>query len=159
MTISCRLGKKLCILTVTYYQMKSPLTHIISLAVIVLLFSCGEGHVITNNAVELQEVKYNQSHDYCVVTYTLDVGARGTRLYKSLLKTENLDGNLLEENIPTGVSDIKWLDNRTASVQYNSWLESRNATGNEELIPLFEKQDTVQVGEIRFIVTSRKDSR
>jgi len=139
--------------------MKSPLIQVIGLVVILLLFGCGEDHVITNNAVELQELKYNGSHDYCIVTYSLDVGARGSRLYRSLLKTENLDGNLLEGHLPTGVTGIRWLDNRTASVEYDSWIESQSATGNRELIPLFQKQDTVQVGEIKFIVTSRKDRR
>ncbi|RZL06893.1 MAG: hypothetical protein EOO89_23835 [Pedobacter sp.] len=139
--------------------MKFPLFQVVGLAVVLLLLGCGEDHVITNNAVELRELKYNGSHDYCIVTYSLDVGARGSRLYRTLLKTENLDGNLLEGHLPTGVANISWLDNRTASVEYNSWLESHNATGNRKLIPMFERQDTVQVGEIKFIVTSRKDSR
>jgi len=139
--------------------MKFPSVQVIGSVVTLLLFGCGEDHVITNNAVELQELKYNPSRDYCIVTYSLDVGARGSSLYRTLLKTENLDGNLLEGHLPTGLTNIKWLDNRTAIVGYDSWLESHNASGNRGLIALFQKQDTVQVGEIKFIVTSRKDSR
>jgi hypothetical protein len=121
------------------------------------LFGCGEDHLITNTAVEILELKYNAAHDYCIAMYSLDIGARGSRIYKSLMKTERLDENLFEGNIPTGIKDINWLDDSTVSVKYDSFLERANATGNSKLIPMFERQDTVQVGQIRFIVVARNE--
>lgn len=121
----------------------------------VTLVSCDKTHSITNDAVEVRELKYNPKHDYCFVTYLLDVGVRGTKLYKSILKTSELDGNLLQGHLPTGVSVIKWQSNRIAEIEYNSWLENRSASGNRRIIPLFESQDTILVGEIKFIITSR----
>ena len=120
------------------YPMRHPHIHVIYFLIFFALISCGEDHVITNNAVEIQEIEYNRSRDYCLVTYVLDVGARGTGLYKSIVRTEDLNDNLLNGHLPTGVSKSQWLDNRTVSIEYNSWLENWNATGNKELIPLFQ---------------------
>jgi len=154
----CRMPRRLCFRKFRYFcqvQVKTLLFYIV-ISTSIIFLGCGEDHVITNPAVELKELKYNRSHDYCIVTYILDVGARGERLYKSLLKTKDLDGNLLKGHLPTGIENVQWLNNRTVNVEYNSSIESLNASGNQELIPLFQKRDTVQVGEIKFLVVSRE---
>ncbi|HYH16433.1 MAG TPA: hypothetical protein VD794_14490 [Flavisolibacter sp.] len=121
--------------------------------------SLSNEHKITSNAVELQEIKYNRNHNYCFVTYSLDVGARGTRLYKTLMSTKELGGNLLQGHLPTGVVFKEWLNDSIIHVAYDPYLEGLNATGNKGLIDTFKSKDTVSVQQVTFIVTERKNSR
>ena len=118
--------------------------------------SLNDTHKITNNAVEIHELKYSPNRNYCFVTYLLDVGARGSRLYKTLMPTNKLDRDLQQGHLPTGVLFKEWVNDTLLHVAYDPYLEKMNATGNEDLINAFSSKDTVAIQKVLFIVTERK---
>jgi hypothetical protein len=76
-------------------------------------------HYINNKDVAISEKLYSPDRSIAVVYYILDVGARGTRLYKSLLTESNYDDELMTYNLPPEIIVLKWVDNKTINVRYD----------------------------------------
>jgi hypothetical protein len=155
---TCLSGANVGYWSVSGYDMNLSLTKMLYLWSLLLLFSCSS-HKINSNDVTIEQIQYNGSHDYCLVTYLHDRGASGGALYKSMLPTSQLTSNLLSGQVPTGIILKKWIDNRTVEVTYDSWLENWNNTGNKVLIDSFTNGDNIIIGEISYIVSERKHSR
>ncbi|MGY6741660.1 MAG: hypothetical protein ACXIUQ_02915 [Cecembia sp.] len=109
-------------------------------------------HYLDNNAVIINEKLFSPDSSASVVYYTLDVGARGNRLYKSLLKEIDYDGELKKHNLPPEIVVINWEDNGTLNVIYDP---------NEiyRLGALYSKldltKDTIYINGIKLIVRER----
>ncbi|MDO6437865.1 hypothetical protein Q4534_10620 [Cyclobacterium sp. 1_MG-2023] len=105
-----------------------------------------------NNAVTIERKQLSPNNSIAVVYYTLDVGARGTRLYKSLLREKDYKKNLFDFNLPPELVIEKWLNNKTLFVKYDPNEIYRLGATYSELDML---RDTIKVNGIDLIITER----
>jgi hypothetical protein len=76
-------------------------------------------HYIGNNALTINEKLFSPDSSVAVVYYTLDVGVRGDRLYKSLLRESDYDDELNKYILPPEIVVVNWVDNQTLNVKYD----------------------------------------
>ena len=110
-------------------------------------------HYLKNNAVTINEKLFSPDSSAAVVYYTLDVGARGDRLYKSLLREEDYDGKLTTFNLPPEIVVSNWVDNQTLNVKYDQNEIYRLGSVYSDLDLT---KDTLIINGIKLIVTERK---
>lgn len=77
-------------------------------------------HYIDNSALTINEKLNFPDSSIAVVYYTLDVGGRGDRLYKSLLRHEDYKNDISIFNLPPQVVVLRWLDNETLLVKHDT---------------------------------------
>ena len=110
-------------------------------------------HYIDNNAVTMNERLFSPDSSVAVVYYTLDVGARGDRLYKSILRADDYDDELTKYNLPPEIVVVNWQDNQTLKVTYDP-NEIYRLGGTHTDLDL--TKDTIIVNGIKLVVTERK---
>ncbi|WP_207531606.1 hypothetical protein [Desertivirga arenae] len=76
-------------------------------------------HYIGNKDVTVDRKLYSPDRKIAVVYYTLDVGVRGTRSYKSLLADDDYDNDLIRYTLPPEIVVLNWAGNRTLNVRYD----------------------------------------
>lgn len=109
-------------------------------------------HYINNKAVQINEKLFSPDSSIAVVNYSLDVGARGIRNYKSLLREKNYDGELTQYTLPPELVVLKWVDNKRLNVKYDPNEVFRLGGQHTELD--FTK-DTIVVNDIFVIIKQR----
>lgn len=109
-------------------------------------------HYIDNSAVTIENKLYSPDSSIAVVYYTLDVGGRGIREYKSLLREKDYDNDLTIYNLPPEITVVKWLDNKTLNVRYDpSEIYRLGATASE----LDITKDTIIVNGVNLVMSER----
>lgn len=109
-------------------------------------------HYIDNDAVTINEKLFSPDSSVTVVFHTLDVGARGDKLYKSLLRSNDYGGKLTTYNLPPEIVIVNWEDNQTLKVTYDpNEIRLGGTHTNLDLT-----KDTINVNGINLIVTERK---
>ena len=78
-------------------------------------------HYLDNKAVSVDSTFYSPDKSIAVVYYTLDVGARGLRHYKSILTEKDNDDDLIKNNLPPELIVQKWKDNNTLEVVFDEY--------------------------------------
>jgi hypothetical protein len=76
-------------------------------------------HYLDNDAVMIEHKLYSPDSSVAIVYYTLDVGARGIRNYKAVLRQSDYNDDLMTNNLPPELVVIKWIDNKTLEVNYD----------------------------------------
>jgi hypothetical protein len=76
-------------------------------------------HYIDNKQVTIDKKLFSPDSSIAVVNYTLDVGARGTRPYKSLLRKNDYDNDLTTYTLPPELIVLKWVDNHKLNAIYD----------------------------------------
>ena len=114
-------------------------------------------HYIGNSAVTIDGKLYSPDSSIAVVYYTLDVGARGTRSYKSLLKEKDYDNELMTFNLAPEIVVVKGVDNQTLNVRYDpNEIYKLGGTYTE----LNLTKDTIVVNDVLIIIKQRiKENR
>lgn len=128
---------------------------ILTICVILSYKSCRNfltPHYIENRAITVNEKLYSPDSSVFVLYYTLDVGAVGTRDYKSILRQKDLTNDLSHYNLPPQIIVIKWLDNETLLVKHDT-NEIYRVGANSSDLEL--NRDTIPVNDIKLIVTER----
>ena len=110
-------------------------------------------HYLDNDAVYVGEKLYSPDSSVAVVYYTLDVGARGDREYKCILKENDYDNELMTNNLPPEIVVVKWVDNQTLKVIYDP-NEAYRLGGTYTELDM--TKDIITVNGINLIVTERK---
>jgi hypothetical protein len=127
---------------------------------ILILRSCRydwNPHYVNNKAVRIYEKLFSPDSSIAVVSYSLDVGARGIRTYKSLLRIKDYDDELTQYTLPPELVVLKWVDNKRLDVKYDPNEIFRLGGQYTELD--FTK-DTIVVNEISVIIKQRvKENR
>ncbi|WP_210490151.1 hypothetical protein [Rufibacter aurantiacus] len=147
----------------TYKTSNSVAKHKTSLITFLILMTLGtlifracryywSPHYIGNRAVEIDGKLYSPDSTAAVVFYTLDVGARGTRSYKSLLKEKDYDDELTAYNLPPEIVVEKWVDNKTLNVKYDP-NEIYRLGGTHTDLDL--TKDTVVVNDVFLVIKQR----
>jgi len=114
-------------------------------------------HYIGNKDVTIEKKLYSPDRSMAVVYYTLDVGARGTRSYKSLLAKDDYDHNLMTFNLPPEIVVLNWVDNKTLNVRYDP-NEILNLGGTYTEIDF--TKDSIVINGVSLIITQRiKENR
>ena len=96
---------------------------------------------------------FSPDSSVAVVYYTLDVGARGDRIYKSILRADDYDDELTTYNLPPEIVVVNWQDNQTLKVTYDP-NEIYRLGGTHSDLDL--TKDTIIVNGIKLVVTERK---
>lgn len=109
-------------------------------------------HYVDNRAVTINEKLYSPDSSVFVLYYTLDVGAVGTRDYKSVLRQKDLTNDLSLYTLPPQIIVLKWLDNETLLVKHDT-NEIYRVGANASDLEL--NRDTIPVNDIKLIVTER----
>jgi hypothetical protein len=76
-------------------------------------------HYLDNEAVNIEHKLYSPDSSVAIVYYTLDVGARGIRDYKAVVRQSDYNDDLMTHNLPPELVVIKWIDNKTIEVKYD----------------------------------------
>jgi hypothetical protein len=76
-------------------------------------------HYLDNEAVNIEHKLYSPDSAVAIVYYTLDVGARGIRDYKAVLRQSDYNDDLMINNLPPELVVIMWIDNKTLAVNYD----------------------------------------
>ena len=76
-------------------------------------------HYIGNNEVRVYKKIFSPDSSIAVVNYSLDVGVRGFRTYKSLLREKDYDEELTQYTLPPQLVVLKWVDNKSLDVKYD----------------------------------------
>ncbi|WP_186756549.1 hypothetical protein [Echinicola salinicaeni] len=110
-------------------------------------------HYLDNNAIKINKKLYSPDSSIAVVYYTLDVGARGYRQYKSILREEDYDDELTTFNVPPEMVVVNWVDNHNLKVVYD--LNEIYGLGGIHT-DLDLTKDTIIINGIKLIVAERK---
>ncbi|RZJ18390.1 MAG: hypothetical protein EON51_17390 [Acinetobacter sp.] len=114
-------------------------------------------HYLNNSEVAIDKKLFSPDSSVAVVNYTLDVGTRGTRTYKSLLREKDYDNELTRYTLPPELVVLKWIDNTTLAVKYDPNEIFR--LGGQYTALDFTK-DTIVVNEIFVVIKHRiKENR
>lgn len=114
-------------------------------------------HYVNSKAVRIYEKLFSPDSSIAVVNYSLDVGARGIRTYKSLLREKDYDDELTQYTLPPELVVLKWVDNKRLDVRYDPNEVFRSGGQNTEFD--FTK-DTIVVNDIFVIIKQRvKENR
>jgi len=109
-------------------------------------------HYLNNSEVRIDGTLFSPDSSVAVVSYILDVGARGTRNYKSLLRKKDYDDELSQYTLPPELVVLKWVDNTRLDVKYDPNDIFRSGGQYTELD--FTK-DTLMVNEIFVVIKQR----
>lgn len=127
---------------------------------IIIFRSCRydwNAHYVDNKAVRIYEKLFSPDSSIAVVNYSLDVGARGIRTYKSLLREKDYDDELTQYMLPPELVVLKWVDNKRLDVKYDPNEVFR--LGGQYTEFDFTK-DTIVVNDIFVIIKQRvKENR
>lgn len=96
---------------------------------------------------------YNSDRSAAVVGYTLDVGARGTRDYTTLLRKEDYEGDLAKFMLPAEYIEPVWRGKDTLEVIYDE-ATAFNLGGNSTNVN--KERDTVLLNGIVILVRERR---
>jgi hypothetical protein len=77
-------------------------------------------HYLDNDAVRTDSLLYSPDSNYLVIYYTLDVGARGAREYKSLIHKNEFESDLLDNNLPEQLVVKRWFNDTIIEVIYDT---------------------------------------
>lgn len=116
---------------------KLAITFLILLAFGILIFRSfrydWNPHYIDNNEVAIGKKLFSPDISIAVVYYTLDVGTRGIRPYKSLLRKKDYGYDMTKYSLPPQLVVLKWVDNRTLNVKYDPNEKIRIGGGLQNL--------------------------
>lgn len=109
-------------------------------------------HYIGNDAVRIDSTLYAPDSNYLVIFYTLDVGARGTREYKSLISKNEFESDLSVNNLPEQLVVKKWFNDTIIEVIYDTNELYRLGGG---MTDLDLSRDTLKRNNITILVKDR----
>jgi hypothetical protein len=114
-------------------------------------------HYMSNSEVSFDKKLFSPDSSIAVVNYTVDVGASGTRSYKSLLRKNDYDNDLTTYTLPPELVVLKWVDNNTLNAIYDPNEIFRLGGMQTELD--FTK-DTIIINDIFIVIKQRiKENR
>ena len=105
--------------------MKKSYKIIAFILIIILLFvltfkSCRHfwnPHYLDNKAINIDNKLFSPDSSVAVVYYTLDNGAINFHSYKTILRPQDYDNDLLTNNLPEQIIVLGWHDNKTLDVK------------------------------------------
>ncbi len=109
-------------------------------------------HYLDNEAVSIENKLYSPDSSIAIVYYILDVGARGFRNYKAVLRQSDYNGDLMTYNLPPELVVVRWINNKTLEVNYDP-NESFRLGGLTTDLDL--KRDTLTRNGVTLIVKQR----
>ncbi len=110
-------------------------------------------HYAANKAVTIERKLYNADSSAAVVSYALDIGARGIAEYKTLLRKEDYQHDLSDFMLPVEYTEPKWQGRDTLYVVYDE-VEALLRGGN--ITNVQKEKDVVTLNGVVIIVKERR---
>ena len=131
-------------------------TLLILFAIGILIFrSCRydwNPHYLGNSEVTIGKKLCSPDSSEAVANYSLHVGARGIRFYKSLLRKKDYSNDFTKYALPPEIVVLNWVDNRILNVKYDPNEILRLGEMHTELN--FNK-DTIVINDVSVIIKQR----
>jgi len=125
-------------------------TRTFTLTLLIILSSCHwSPHYLSNDAVQEVNRLYSPDSSKFILTYDLNVGARGSRLYQSIIIVSQENESLDKFHIPWELSKPKWLNNNEVEVTYDR--KGKTEYGGY-ITDLDISQDTIEINQVLFIL-------
>lgn len=109
-------------------------------------------HYLENPAIKIHEKLDSPDSSFVLLRYSLDVGARGIRMYNAVLSKEELQSDLNEFLLPPEAIPIKWISNDCMEIHFDPNEKYRKGGSIHELN--FSK-DSIDFNGIHLVVTKR----
>lgn len=94
---------------------------------------------------------FNRDSSVAIVYYTLDIGARGTADYQTILRKDDYDGDLSKFLLPNEYISPKWRGTDTLEVVYDEYIGMGGPLTNMD-----RSRDTVSRNGVVIIVKERR---
>lgn len=109
-------------------------------------------HYLENPAVKIHEMLDSPDSSFVLLRYSLDVGARGIRIYNAILSKEELQADLSEFILPVEAIPINWISNDCMEIHFDPNEKYRRGGSIHE----FDfAQDSIDFKGIQLVVTKR----
>lgn len=124
---------------------------------VLIVVSCsdfGNPHYLNNSAVKEISRQYSFDSSKFILTYQLDVGARGIRYYQTILNKNQEKGALDKYLIPWQLSKLKWIDNNNIEAKFDNEADGKYGATYTELDITKEK---VEINHVLFHINRNEN--
>ena len=141
-----------------FQKSKSKILLIISILTIIVIFPYKSfhhfinPHYLDNIGVTIDDELFSSDSSSSVLYYTLDIGARGTASYQTIISNKNYGDNLMKYNLPPQLIILGWTSDNKLLVEYNPNMAFHTGGG---LTDLNLKKDTLERNGVEIIIKKR----